>query len=140
MENQKTVYFKEKDLCISLGLSRVQMKEIRTKYTEGEDWLKIKSNRPQNLWEVKWTENGVNKLRDTIGVLHEEKITPPAQYKATVVARFRNPRFIQVEMQGAKHTVICRDNNKFRSGMPVWVRWDGARWVVARHPRFEGRY
>jgi hypothetical protein len=24
--------------------------------------------------------------------------------------------------------------------MPVDVRWDGARWTVVRHPRFNGKY
>lgn len=131
---------KEKELCIALGLSRTQMRELRQKYAEGEDYVVIPSKRPKNLWEVQWTEKGVEKLRDTVGVKEAEELVPPTTYKATVVARFPNPRILQVEMQGAKHNVLCRDNTKFKAGMTVWLRWDGSRWVVARHPRFEGRY
>jgi hypothetical protein len=131
---------KEKELCIVLGLSRTQMRELRSQYSEGEDWVVIPSKRPKNLWEVQWTDAGVEKLRDTIGVKDTEALIPPTTYKAIVVGRFPNPRILQVEMQGNKHNVLCRDNKKFKAGMPVWLRWDGARWVVARHPRFEGKY
>ena len=131
---------KEKELCITLGLSRTQIRELRQKYTEGEDYVVVPSKRPKNLWEVKWTESGVEKLRDTIGVTEAEALVPPSNYKATVTGRFPNPRILQVEMQGVKHNVLCRDNSKFKTGMPVWLRWDGSRWVVARHPRFDGRY
>jgi hypothetical protein len=131
---------KEKELCISLGLSRTQIRELRQKYTEGEDWVVVPSKRPKNLWEVKWTNAGLAKLKGTVGVQEKEELVPPTTYKATVTARYPNPRILQVEMQGAKHNVLCRDNTKFRAGMPVWLRWDGARWVVARHPRFDGVY
>ena len=131
---------KEKELCITLGLSRNQMRELRMQYEEGTDWLSVPSKRPKNLWEVKWTDTGVEKLRDVIGVKEAEVLVPPTTYKAIVVSRFQNPRMLQVEMNGAKHNVLCRDNTKFKAGMPVWLKWDGARWVVSRHPRFDGRY
>ena len=131
---------KEKELCITLGLSRTHMRELRQKYKEGEDYVVIPSKRPKNLWEVQWTTAGVEKLRDVVGIEKTEELTPPTTYKATVTGRFPNPRILQVEMQGVKHNVLCRDNSKFKNGMPVWLRWDGARWVVARHPRFNGQY
>jgi hypothetical protein len=131
---------KEKELCIVLGLSRTQMRELRLQHKEGNDWIVVPSKRPKNLWEVKWTDEGVDKLKGTIGVKETEVLVPPTIYKANVIGRFPNPRILQVEMQGVKHNVLCRDNKKFRAGMPVWLKWDGTRWVVSRHPRFDGRY
>jgi len=131
---------KEKDLSVALGLTRDVLKKMRSEYTEGEDWVRVPSNKPKNLWEVQWTEQGLEKLRDVVGVVPEEEIVPPAMHKGTVLARFPNQRFIQVDFNGAKHVVLCRDNTKFVKGMPVWARWDGSRWVVVRHPRFAGKY
>jgi hypothetical protein len=43
-------------------------------------------------------------------------------------------------IDGKQNTVLCKESFKFGIGMPVDVRWDGARWVVVRHPRFIGKY
>lgn len=131
---------KEKELSVALGLTRDVLKKMRLQYAEGEDWVRVPSNKPKNLWEVQWTEQGLEKLREVVGVVPEEEIVPPAMHKGTVLARYPNPRFIQVDFGGNKHVVLCRDNSKFTKGMPVWARWDGSRWVVVRHPRFHGKY
>ena len=131
---------KEKDLSVALGLTRDVLKKMRSEYAEGEDWVRIPSKKPKNLWEVQWTDKGLEKLRDVVGVVPEEEIVPPAMHKGKVIARYPNQRFIQVELQGAKHVVLCRDNTKFVKDMPVWLRWGGNSWVVARHPRFPGKY
>ncbi len=89
---------KEKELCIVLGLSRTQMRDLRSQHKEGDDWIIIPSKRPKNLWEVKWTDKGVDKLKGTIGVKETETLVPPTVYKATVIGRFPNPRILQVEM------------------------------------------
>jgi len=131
---------KEKDLSVALGLTRDVLKKMRSEYAEGEDWVRIPSKKPKNLWEVQWTDKGLEKLRDVVGVVADEEIVPPAMYKGKVVARFQNPRWIQVDFDGIRHAVLCRDNQKFVAGMPVWARWDGGKWVVVRHPRFPGKY
>lgn len=38
------------------------------------------------------------------------------------------------------HFLVMTNNKKFNAGMPFWLHWDGARRVVVRHPRFEGKY
>lgn len=131
---------KEKELSLALGLTRDVLKKMREQYSEGEDWVRVPSKKPKNLWEVQWTDRGLEKLRDVIGVVSDEEIVPPSMHKGTVLARFSNKNWIQAEFSGAKHNVFCRDNNKFTKGMPVWAKWDGGRWVVVRHPRFEGKY
>lgn len=131
---------KEKELSVALGLTRDVLKQMRSKYAEGEDWVRVPSNKPKNLWEVQWTENGLRKLRETIGVVPEEEIVPPSMHKGKVVSRFTNKHWLQAEFSGVKHNVFCRDNTKFTAGMPVWAKWDGGRWVVVRHPRFFGKY
>jgi len=131
---------KEKELCIALGISRVTIKDMRKDFKEGEDWVRIASKRPKNLWEVKWTDTGVQRLRDKIGMKPAEEIEAPMEHKGVVKHRFKNLKFIQAEINGTLVNVVCRDNQKFIAGMPVWARWDGRHWFVSRHPRFNGKY
>jgi hypothetical protein len=131
---------KEKELCVSLGISREQIKELREKFPEGENWNRIKSRKPQKLWEVEWTEQGVQNLFDSIGVKKEETPKPPEEKRGTISAKHKNPRLLTVLIDGKTSTVLCRDSSKFGIGMSVDVRWDGGRWVVVRHPRFVGKY
>ena len=131
---------KEKELSIALGLSRDLIKELRSSYTNGLHWEKVPSRKPETLWEVRWTDEGVALLRENLGIKLEEKISPPEKKRGTVYCKFRNPRVIGVLIDGSQHNVLCRESLKFGIGMPVDVRWDGARWVVVRHPRFNGKY
>jgi hypothetical protein len=131
---------KEKALSLALGLSRDLLKELRTSYSEGVHWSRIESRKPAHLWEVEWTEDGITLLRENLGIKPEEVVASPDNKRGTVYAKFRNPRIIGVMIDGKECNVLCRDSVKFGIGMPVDVRWDGARWVVVRHPRFNGKY
>ena len=131
---------KEKALSLALGLSRDLLKELRTSYIEGTHWMRMESRKPQHLWEVEWTEEGVNLLRENLGIAKEETIASPEKKRGTVYCKFKNPRVIGVMIDGKQHSVLCRESVKFGIGMPVDVRWDGARWVVVRHPRFNGKF
>jgi len=129
---------KEKELSIALGLSRDFMKEIRTSYVEGEDWTRIESNKPKVLWEVQWTLDGVNKLRSNLGM--KESVLMPKVKEGVVSGKYSNTRMLKVLIDGKDESVICRDNTKFIKGMKVNIRWDGIRWCISRHPRFNGKY
>ena len=131
---------KEKELCIALGISRDIIKSMRPEFKEGTHWKKIPSLKPENLWQIEWTEEGITLLRDRIGIKESETVAPPEKVSGTVSAKFRNPRVIGVLINGKEENVLCRDSSKFGIGMPADVRWDGARWVVVRHPRFNGKY
>jgi hypothetical protein len=131
---------KEKALSLALGLSRDLLKELRTSYEEGVHWSRIESRKPSHLWEVEWSENGIALLRENLGIAKEETVSSPEQKRGTVFCKFKNPRVIGVMIEGKQHNVLCRESLKFGIGMPVDVRWDGARWVVVRHPRFNGKY
>ena len=131
---------KEKALSLAFGLSRDLLKELRSSYTEGLHWSRIESRKPSHLWEVEWSKEGIALLRENLGIKEEEKIASPERKRGTVFAKYKNPRVIGVLIEGKEHTVLCRDSLKFGIGMPVDVRWDGARWVVVRHPRFNGKY
>jgi hypothetical protein len=131
---------KEKALSLALGLSRDLLKELRTSYEEGLHWSRIESRKPQILWEVEWTDIGVSLLRENLGIKEDEEVTAPEKKRGTVYCKFKNPRVIGVLIEGKQHSVLCRESVKFGIGMPVDVRWDGARWVVVRHPRFNGKY
>ena len=137
-------HIKEKDLCISLGISRDIIKSIRDEHAEDATWQnywhRIESKKPKHLWEVRWTNAGVDKLKELLKLKPEEKIEKPSVKKGVMKARYKNNRMIQVEIEGKVENVLCRDSGKFIAGMPVWVKWDGARWVVNRHPRFNGKY
>ena len=131
---------KEKALSIALGLSRDILKELRSSYTESVDWHKIPSKKPENLWEVQWTEEGINHLKANLGFKQQEQILPPDKKRGTVHCKYKNPKVIGVMLEGKDFNVLCRDSSKFHIGMPVDVRWDGSRWCVVRHPRFDGKY
>lgn len=131
---------KEKELCITLGISRDIIKGMRGEFTEGAHWKKIPSLKPENLWQIDWSEDGIALLRDRLGIKKEEIVTPPQKVSGTVSSKFRNPRVIGVLVNGKEESVLCRDSSKFGIGMPADVQWDGARWVVVRHPRFNGKY
>jgi hypothetical protein len=131
---------KEKQLSIALGLTRDILKEFRESYIEGVDWKKVESRKPQHLWEVEWSDEGIAKLKDNIGFKETEKITAPEVKRAIVFNKFKNPKVMGVTIDGVFHNVLCKDSSKFHKGMPVDVRWDGNRWCVVRHPRFNGKY
>jgi len=131
---------KEKELCIALGISRDIIKDMRVKYVEGKDWEKIPSLKPENLWQIRWTAEGIALLRADLGLKPEEEVASPKVISGTVHCKYKNNRVIGVLINAKPHTVLCRDSNKFGIGMPVDVRWDGARWCVVRHPRFNGKY
>lgn len=131
---------KEKELCIALGISRDIIKGLRENYSENIHWTKIPTKKPENLWQIEWTEEGISLLREKLGITPEEIVSPPEKKRGTVYCKFRNPRIIGVMIDGKENSVLCRESAKFGIGMPVDVRWDGARWVVVRHPRFNGKY
>lgn len=131
---------KEKELSIVLGLSRDLIKELRSSYKEGEDWSRIESKKPQTLWEVNWTDEGVNKLKMNLGIDPLKPMESPSEKKGIVKGNCKNIRLLRVLIDGKEHNVICRDNTKFRTGMDVTVKWDGSRWCVVKHPRYNGKY
>lgn len=131
---------KEKELCLATGLSRDLIKELRSSYEQGVCWVRIPSRKPQHLWEIEWTEQGIAELKKNFKFKEEEKIVPPEHKSGTVNHKFINKKIIGVLIDGKEHNVVCRDSSKFGIGMPVEVKWDISRWVVARHPRFVGKY
>lgn len=132
---------KEKELSVALGLSRDVLKELRSSYVTGVHWTKMPSNKPEKLWAVEWTPEGIDLLRSNLGIKQESKeIRVPEKKRGTVYCKYRNPRVLGVLIDGKQENVLCRESQKFGIGMPVDVRWDGARWVVVRHPRFNGKY
>ena len=131
---------KEKALSQALGLTRDIIKELRSSYIETIDWHRVESRKPQHLWEIEWTHEGIQKLKENIGFKEPEVIHPPEQKRGTVYAKFKNPKVIGALIDGKNYNVLCKDSSKFHIGMPVDVRWDGNRWCVVRHPRFNGKY
>jgi len=131
----------EKDLAISLGVSREQIKGIRDNCIEGRHFTRKESKKPRHLWEISWTDEGVKYVMDSIGLDHKQEAPAPVGDKrGTVYSKFMNVRCLGVLIDGKQETVLCKDNRKFGIGMPVSVRWDGSRWVVSRHPRYAGKY
>jgi hypothetical protein len=132
---------KEKELSVSLGVSREMLKMMRDSYTEGMHWIREESNKPKNLWKVVWTEQGMSMLRKNLGLDITIDPPPPLEEKEGVVsAKFKNPRIMSVLVEGKTLNVLCKDSSKFSMGMDVKIKWDGLRWVVSKHPRFVGKY
>lgn len=138
----QTCCMNEKDLCLTLGFSRENLKEIRAKFEEGVHYVRIESRKPKHLWSVEWTDAGVDALRDELGLQPKkaDEVEKPKAVTGTVHAKFKNPRILGVMVEGRTHNVLCRDSAKFGIGMDVELKWDGLRWCVSKHPRFSGKY
>jgi len=131
----------EKELSITLGLSREILKEMREQFTKDVHWTRLESKKPQHLWEVRWTDAGIAELKNKVGMNESSEIkTENTVKEGTVHGKFKNQKMIAVLVDGKPENVLCRDSSKFGLGMPVKIRWDGVRWCVARHPRFIGKY
>ncbi len=130
----------EKELCIALGITRKLMKELRSSFEEFKHWQRIPSRKPERLWEIEWTLEGVSLLKNQLGLKKEEQIEHPKIITGKVYAKFNNKHIIQVMVDGKKENVICKDNSKFIPNMEVKIRWDGFRWCVIRHPKYQGKY
>ena len=131
----------EKELSITLGLSREILKEMRTGFTRDLHWIRVESKKPEHLWEVRWTDTGISELKSKVGINESSEIKPEETIKeGTVHKKFKNQKMIAVLIDGKPENVLCRDSSKFGIGMQVKIRWDGVRWCVMRHPRFEGKY
>jgi hypothetical protein len=104
-------------------------------------WTRVESKKPQHLWEVRWTDVGIEELKKKVGMNESTEIKPEATVKeGTVQGKFKNQKMLSVLIDGKRENVLCRDSSKFGIGMNVKIRWDGVRWCIARHPRFVGKY
>ena len=119
------------------------LKNMRNSLAEGIYWKRIESKKPENLWEVQWTAEGIDLIKSNLNINKKEEIQPPANKTGKVVRKYVNPRVIGIVLDddpNKEHNVLCRDSNKFIVNMPVEVRWDGLRWCIVKHPRFTGKY
>lgn len=134
----------DKELCEKLGFSREALKDIRKKYQEGTDFVRVPSKRPQKMWEVQWTDVGYEKLMADMGFKTEEtkavKEAPVFSATGKMTGKFNNKRLIQCEVDGKPQMVLVRDSDFFIVGMEVPLRRDGDRLVASRHPRKPGRW
>lgn len=130
----------EKELSISIGLSRETIKVLRSSYTENVHWVRIASKKPEHLWSIDWTDQGVDALRLNLGIGPKEEQSSVPNKEGKVKGKYKNPRIMCITINGKDYNVLCKDSSKFVIGMNVDVKWDGVRWCVARHPRFNGKY
>lgn len=144
---QKDVLFDEKRLPDVLGVHRDEIKKVRKELTEGVHWVREKNGRAKHLWKVQWTEAGMSELRVRLGMEPEvaaeiaEKVSEvKKEWVGVMKAKYKNPRLIGCEVQGAIVPVLVRDSRNFVVGMQVPLRKDGQRWAAAKHPRFGGRW
>jgi hypothetical protein len=133
-----------KTFALQLDSQEILLKKfvIRTKYKVriGGKFNLINQN---NYGKLNGLETGIAKLKKNIGFKDKEEIKVPENKKGKVVRKYTNPRIIGVVLDDEpekEHNVLCRESNKFILNMPVEVRWDGARWCIVRHPRFNGKY
>lgn len=135
---------KESQIIEITGLTKDILREFRESgtYKEGEDWVKIPSKRPEKFWVIDWTEQGFKTLKANINftpVMTKEEILKNTK-RGKVLAKFKNPRVIRVDIEGKEVNVLVSSSEKFKVGMPVDCAWDGARYVARRTPRFFGKY
>ena len=132
---------KEKDICIEMGISRDLLKMMRSSYSEGQHWNKVASKKPEHLWSIEWTEAGIEAIRMNLGIgPKDDSAEQPKEMEGILKAKYKNPRIMCITINGKDHNVLCRDSSKFVVGMKIYVKWDGSRWFVSRHPRYNGKY
>ena len=145
---------KEGDLARLLGLQRNELVMMRRdgRALEGKHWGKEANGKPEKLWAIKWTDEGLKWLQgeanieDDVVAFAAEAAEEKVVKEAEVVAKYRNPRILGGEIIDPRNgrrtpvTVLVRDSKNFVAGMMVPLRWDVNRWVAAKHPRFGGRW
>lgn len=143
-------YYKESEVGRLTGLSRAEIKELRSGASEGKHWIRKPKNGPKVAWPYLWTKEGIEYIKGKAG-LEEEVVQSLEEAKAdtaprtgVVKGKFRNTRIILCEIEEGKAkkqvNVLVRDSKNFVVGMVVPLRSDGQRWVAAKHPRFGGRW
>lgn len=123
--------YKESEIRERLGLGKAELKAFRDSATEGAYFYKVKSNKPEKLWSVMWTEAGVQWLESNLGVKKEEIVKKPDEFECKVlIANFPNKRLVKVEKDGVAVMAVCRDNTKLKPNVIVKVRYRGSQLYV----------
>jgi hypothetical protein len=116
---------KESDLRDRLGIGKPEMKAFREKAPAGY-WEKEKSNKPEKLWAVIWSDEGVEWLSKELNVKTDEVKVEPEEVECKVLkSGFMNQRLVQVEKNGVKIMAVCKDNRLIKPNVIVKVRFRG---------------
>lgn len=125
--------YKESEIRDRLGFGKSEMKAFRDTAPEGS-WYKEKSNKPEKLWSVMWTDvgvdwiiSGLNKRVDVNAKDVIEEVTKkPDEFECKVlVCNFPNKRLVKVEKDGIAVMAVCKDNTKLKPRMIVKVKYRG---------------
>jgi hypothetical protein len=114
------------------------LEEIRSRrnarLVNGEDWLRI------GRW-IKYSEAGLAKLQDQVGVTEIKAEPPEPEWRDAVVTRvvFPNPRIIECQEfnGGAKFYVAIHPDWRrcYRPKMPIKIKVGNERLATTRRPR-----
>lgn len=122
--------YKESEIRERLGFGKAEMKVFRDTAPSGS-WYKEKSNKPEKLWSVLWTDAGVQWLEASVGVKKEEVIKKPEEFECKVlICKFPNKRLVKIEKDGVAVMAVCRDNTKLKPNMIVKVKYRGSQLYV----------
>lgn len=145
---------RESELAKAMGLTRKAMTDLRNSLLRPQtDWYREETKAPEAKRPVWITPEGVVKLSEHWGVKSvqveaEKKILSAANAaevaECTVLTVFpRNPRLVEILLNGAKRMMRVRDNSKWVRGMKVEVRTEGGMsnfLIPLRNPRFRGKF
>ena len=122
----------------NLGFGKSEIKAFRSSAPEGS-WYKEKSNKPEKLWTVLWTENGIKWLIDSLSKkidvnteeTKEEATKKTDEFECKVLlCNFPNKRLVKIEKDGIAVMAVCRDNSKMKPNMIVKVKYRGNKLYV----------
>ena len=120
-----SILMKESELRERLGIGKPEMKAFREKAPAGY-WEKEKSNKPEKLWAVIWSDKGVEWISNQINVKPEEVKVEKEEVECKVTkSGFLNRRLIQIEKDGVKIMAVCKDNKLIKPNVIVKVRFRG---------------
>lgn len=147
----KHIYISEKELSIEFGVSRDEIKQWRLKAIEvsADYCFQQESKRPKNAWSWFWTDTGKKWLAREMNFEMTKDIIDTVTADANPIEKsgivfkhdFPNTKLVMVKTaSGEKLVAICNDNNLFRKGMQIDIKFDKHGWYVKRnpHPRNNG--
>jgi hypothetical protein len=145
---------RESELAKAMGLTRKAMSDLRFSLLRFQiDWYREDTKAPEAKRPVWITPEGIIKLSEHWGVKSVQVEAETKKLSAanaaevsecTVISVFpRNPRLVQVLLNGQQRMMRVRDNAKWTRGMKVETRTEGGMsnfLIPLRNPRFKGRF
>ena len=125
----------ESELAITIGVPRIELKELRMEKPE----MTYKEGR-----SIYWTDEGVKWVKEKMGLETSQPLERSTYWASVVRSNYPNRKLVQVmaDIRGIRELLLVSVLNAdlFSRHMKVEIRQDGNGWALTRQPRQRGRF